>query len=1076
MDYESGEIEAKWKQYWVENEVYKTSNDTSKPKYYVLDMFPYPSGAGLHVGHPLGYIASDIFARYKRLQGYNVLHPMGYDAFGLPAEQYAIQTGVHPAVSTSENISFYRKQLDNLGFSFDWSRSVNTSDPKYYKWTQHIFLKIFGHYYNNETNKAAPIEALIATFEQEGNANVDATSSQETTFSADEWNGYSPKEQDDVLMNYRLAYRKVGFVNWCEELGTVLANDEVKDGVSERGGHPVVKKPMRQWALRITAYAERLLDGLEQVDFSDALKTQQRNWIGRSEGAQLFFELTHGNDELKKILEYQKKFFRTSAIIKKRERLRYLLTEYNISYAFPKKEQLTIDTIRSIGYISRVYRIVIVIDDNSFIQDSKYKEYQKKRENYLSGKGFTVYVYRPNLDGRELDQIFEKIHEKIKDFHASKSKPIDSIDSFNKGIIGKKVEVFTTRPDTISGATFMVLAPEHELVSEIVAPSYQEGVYDYIAYANSRSERDRMADVKTITGAFTGAYAINPFTGTKIPVWIADYVLISYGTGAIMAVPSGDERDTRFANHFGLDIVQVVDQSAHEGAAIGDKVGLMINSGFLNGLPVTEAVTKAIEEINTKKIGEGKINYRLRDANFSRQRYWGEPFPIKYDADGVSHTETNLPLELPNLDNFKPTKEGKAPLARAEDWVKEGGMTREIDTMPGFAGSSWYFLRYMDPTNEAAPFSAEAVNYWQDVDLYVGGAEHAVGHLMYSRFWHKFMFDLGMVPTREPYKKLVNQGMLQGVIEFLYMLKEKQDGNSVFVSADKLSEYEGQEFAQIPVHIDFMTDYGKPESYLNEAGRAQFKAWRPDYNTAVFVTNEEGQVITKSEVGKISKRYFNVVNPDDVVSQYGTDCFRMYEMFLGPLEDSKPWDTKGITGVSKFLRKFWNLFHNEGEWIVTDEKATPAELKILHTAIKKVNQDVANFSFNTCIAHFMVATNELKKATCSKREILEVLIVLMAPFAPFITEELWNKLGNKGSVHINGTYPEHDDAHLVQSTITYPVCIKGKKRATITVAADASTDAIEKEALAVEEVQKWIDGKPIRKVIVVPKRMVNIVI
>lgn len=935
MDYESGEIEAKWKQYWEENEVYKTSNDTSKPKYYVLDMFPYPSGAGLHVGHPLGYIASDIFARYKRLQGYNVLHPMGYDAFGLPAEQYAIQTGVHPAVSTSENISFYRKQLDNLGFSFDWSRSVNTSDPTYYKWTQQIFLKIFGHYYNNETNKASSIESLIATFEQEGNGNVQATSSQETTFSADEWNGYSPKEQDDVLMNYRLAYRKVGFVNWCEELGTVLANDEVKDGVSERGGHPVVKKPMRQWALRITAYAERLLDGLEQVDFSEALKTQQRNWIGRSEGAQLFFDV-HNSEE--------------------------------------------------------------------------------------------------------------------------------------------KIEVFTTRPDTIFGATFMVLAPEHDLVAQITTEEQKEAIKEYQAYANSRSERDRMADVKTITGAFTGAYAVNPFNGNQVPVWIADYVLISYGTGAIMAVPCGDERDERFANHFGLDIVPVIDQSAHEGAAIGDKVGVMINSGFLDGLPVTEAITKAIEEINAKQIGEGKINYRLRDANFSRQRYWGEPFPIKYDADGVAHTETNLPLELPTLDNFKPTKEGKAPLARATDWVKVGDMTREIDTMPGFAGSSWYFLRYMDPTNDEAPFSAEAVNYWQQVDLYVGGAEHAVGHLMYSRFWHKFMFDLGMVPTREPYKKLVNQGMLQGVIEFLYMLKEKQDGKSVFVSADKLAEYEGQEFAQIPVHIDFMTDYGKPESYLNEDGRAQFKAWRPDYNSAVFVTNDAGQVITKSEVGKISKRYFNVVNPDDVVSQYGTDCFRMYEMFLGPLEDSKPWDTKGITGVSKFLRKFWNLFHNEGEWIVTDEKATPAELKTLHTAIKKVNQDVANFSFNTCIAHFMVATNELKKANCSKREILEVLIVLMAPFAPFITEELWSKLGHEGSVHVNGTYPEHNESYLVQSTITYPVCIKGKKRATITVAANATQAAIEKEALAVEEVQKWIDGKPIRKVIVVPKRMVNIVI
>ncbi|WMX17334.1 leucine--tRNA ligase [Aureispira sp. CCB-E] len=935
MDYESSEIEAKWKQYWAEHEVYKTSNDTSKPKYYVLDMFPYPSGAGLHVGHPLGYIASDIFARYKRLQGYNVLHPMGYDAFGLPAEQYAIQTGVHPAVSTNQNISFYRKQLDNLGFSFDWSRSVNTSDPKYYKWTQHIFLKLFAHYYNNEIDKAEPIENLVELFEKEGNKNVQAASSQETIFSADEWNGYSPKEQDDVLMNYRLAYRKVGFVNWCEELGTVLANDEVKDGVSERGGYPVVKKPMRQWALRITAYAERLLNGLEQVEFSEALKTQQRNWIGRSEGAQLFFDVHNSNE---------------------------------------------------------------------------------------------------------------------------------------------KIEVFTTRPDTIFGATFMVLAPEHDLVKEITTEAQRQEIEDYQAYANSRSERDRMADVKSITGAFTGAYAVNPFTGNRIPIWIADYVLIGYGTGAIMAVPSGDERDERFAKHFGLEIVQVVDQSAYEGAAIGDKVGTMINSGFLNGFPVTEAITKAIEEINAKNIGEGKINYRLRDANFSRQRYWGEPFPVKYDKDGVAHAETNLPLELPTLDNFKPTKEGKAPLARAEEWVHQDGMTREIDTMPGFAGSSWYFLRYMDPNNDEAPFSAEAVNYWKEVDLYVGGAEHAVGHLMYSRFWHKFMFDLGMVPTREPYKKLVNQGMLQGVIEFLYMLKEKQDGQSVFVSADQLSEYDGQEFAQIPVHIDFVTDYGKPESYLNEEGRKQFKAWRPDYAGAVFVTNAKGQVVTHSEIGKISKRYFNVVNPDDVVAQYGTDCFRMYEMFLGPLEDSKPWDTKGITGVSKFLRKFWNLFYKDGQWAISEEKATPDELKILHTAIKKVNQDIANFSFNTCIAHFMVATNDLKKVNCNKREVLEPLVVLMAPFAPFITEELWQQLGHEGSVHANGKYPEHNPAYLVQSTITYPVCVNGKKRATVTFAADATKDAIEQEALAVDEVQKWIDGKPIRKIIVVPKRMVNIVI
>lgn len=983
MDYESSEIEAKWKQYWAEHEVYKTSNDTSKPKYYVLDMFPYPSGAGLHVGHPLGYIASDIFARYKRLQGYNVLHPMGYDAFGLPAEQYAIQTGVHPAVSTNQNISFYRKQLDNLGFSFDWSRSVNTSDPKYYKWTQHIFLKLFAHYYNNEIDKAEPIENLVELFEKEGNKNVQAASSQETIFSADEWNGYSPKEQDDVLMNYRLAYRKVGFVNWCEELGTVLANDEVKDGVSERGGYPVVKKPMRQWALRITAYAERLLNGLEQVEFSEALKTQQRNWIGRSEGAQLFFDVHNSNE---------------------------------------------------------------------------------------------------------------------------------------------KIEVFTTRPDTIFGATFMVLAPEHDLVKEITTEAQRQEIEDYQAYANSRSERDRMADVKSITGAFTGAYAVNPFTGNRIPIWIADYVLIGYGTGAIMAVPSGDERDERFAKHFGLEIVQVVDQSAYEGAAIGDKVGTMINSGFLNGFPVTEAITKAIEEINAKNIGEGKINYRLRDANFSRQRYWGEPFPVKYDKEGVAHAETNLPLELPTLDNFKPTKEGKAPLARAEEWVHQDGMTREIDTMPGFAGSSWYFLRYMDPNNDEAPFSAEAVNYWKEVDLYVGGAEHAVGHLMYSRFWHKFMFDLGMVPTREPYKKLVNQGLIQGRSLILYrdiinVLEVDPDNDYKAINNDYDADFDlvffgffenfkllpnerfewldsGERYFKFdsryysmqhghqstPLHIDI--SLADRDDCISRKKLEEFCPSRygyVDYDSDQIHVNwiqkgDEQLVKLVPEVEKMSKSKFNVVNPDNLVKEYGTDCFRLYEMFLGPLEDSKPWDTKGITGVSKFLRKFWNLFYKDGQWAISEEKATPDELKILHTAIKKVNQDIANFSFNTCIAHFMVVTNDLKKVNCNKREVLEPLVVLMAPFAPFITEELWQQLGHEGSVHANGKYPEHNPAYLVQSTITYPVCVNGKKRATVTFAADATKDAIEQEALAVDEVQKWIDGKPIRKIIVVPKRMVNIVI
>ncbi len=936
MDYQPNAIEAKWRQFWQENKVYKTTNDTSKPKYYVLDMFPYPSGAGLHVGHPLGYIASDIFARYKRLQGYNVLHPMGYDAFGLPAEQYAIKTGVHPAVSTAENMERYRAQLDNLGFCFDWDRQVNTSDPKYYKWTQSIFLKIFEHYYDTHQQKAAPISALVATFQKEGNANVQAASSQEEIFTAAQWNQFSAREQSDILMNYRLAYRKTSFVNWCEELGTVLANDEVKDGVSERGGHPVTKKPMLQWALRIIAYAERLLNGLEEVEFSEALKTQQKNWIGRSEGAKVFFDIDQHND---------------------------------------------------------------------------------------------------------------------------------------------KIEVFTTRPDTIYGATFMVLAPEHDLVSQITTADQKQAIEEYIDYTNGRSERDRMADVKSVTGAFTGAYAINPASGKQVPIWIADYVLAGYGTGAIMAVPSGDERDARFAEKFNLEIIPVVDQSAHEGAEIGDKVGTMINSGDLNGLTVKEAIKKAIAILEEKNIGEGKINYRLRDANFSRQRYWGEPFPIQYDADGIPHTVNDLPVALPELDNFKPTKEGKAPLARATEWMQTpDGMTREIDTMPGFAGSSWYFLRYMDANNDEEMFSQEAVNYWQQVDLYVGGAEHAVGHLMYSRFWHKFLYDLGIVPTTEPYKKLINQGMLQGRIEYMYMLKEKQEGKSVFLCAGCIDQYKDQEMTLIPVHIDFVKNYGEDDSYLDAAGLEEFRNWLPDYQDAIFITNPEGAVVTHSEIGKISKSKYNVINPDDVSDQYGADCFRMYEMFLGPIEDSKPWDVKGITGVSKFLRKFWSLFYKEEKWVVTEDKATPAELKILHTVIKKINHDIEQFSFNTCIAAFMIAVNDLRKANCHKREILAPLVSLMAPFAPYITEELWSVLGNEGSIHANGTFPTHEEKYLVESTVEYPICINGKKKTMATFQADASKDTIEKEALALEEVQRLIEGKTVRKVIVVPKRMVNIVV
>jgi leucyl-tRNA synthetase len=935
MDYQPDKIEAQWKQYWVDHQVYKTETDPSKPKYYVLDMFPYPSGDGLHVGHPLGYVASDIFARYKRLSGFNVLHPMGYDAFGLPAEQHAIKKGVHPAVSTAINMKAYRQQLDNLGFCYDWSRSVNTSNPDYYKWTQAIFLKLFEHYYDTAEQRARPVAELVAQFEQDGNAGVHAHCSQEYSFTAEDWNGYSEKERDEILMNYRLAYRKVSFVNWCEELGTVLANDEVKDGVSERGAFPVVRRPMKQWALRITAYAERLLRGLDKIDFSEALKTQQRNWIGRSSGAQLEFQV-HG--------------------------------------------------------------------------------------------------------------------QKV------------------------SIEVFTTRPDTIFGVTFMVLAPEHELVEQLTTPEQIQDIKRYKEYASSRSERDRMADVKTITGAFTGSYAVHPFTGEQIPIWIADYVLIGYGTGAIMAVPSNDERDQRFAKYFDLPIRWVVDQSDYPDVGIGEKVGFIQESDFLNGMSVKEAIKAAIAAVEEKGIGQEQVNYRLRDANFSRQRYWGEPFPIKYDAQGVAHTIEELPLTLPELDNFKPTKEGKAPLARAEDWVKQGEYVRETDTMPGFAGSSWYFLRYMDPHNDAEPFSQAAVAYWQDVDLYVGGAEHAVGHLMYSRFWHKFLYDLGFVPTREPYKKLVNQGMLQGFIEMLPMLKQKQEGKSVFVSADRLDEYDDDEWTLIFVHIDLVTDYGKEESYLDAEGREKFKKWSPDYANALFITNKEDQLVTHTELGKISKSKYNVINPDDVVNQYGADCFRLYEMFLGPIEDSKPWDTHGITGVSKFLRKFWGLFYKDDQWLVTEDAPSKAALKILHTAIKKVNHDIPTFSFNTCVAHFMTAINDLRKINCHSRAVLKDLVLLIAPFAPFISEQLWHDLGEDSSIHRTGVYPQHEEKYLVEDSVTYPVCVNGKKRATATFAADASKQSIEETALQLEEVQRWIDGKTIRKVIVVPKRMVNIVV
>lgn len=957
MHYHPENIEPKWRQKWVDDSLYKISNDSVKPKYYVLDMFPYPSGAGLHVGHPLGYIASDIFARYKRLKGFNVLHPMGYDAFGLPAEQYAIQTGVHPAISTDENIKRYREQLDNIGFSFDWSREVKTSDPSYYKWTQWIFLQLFHHYYDLSENKAKPIDDLISSFEKFGSAYVRSYHSHDSDFTAKEWAEMSPKQKDDTLMNYRLAYRKTGYVNWCEALGTVLANDEVKDGLSERGGHPVEKKAMMQWSLRITAYAERLLQDLDTLEWSDALKSMQRNWIGRSEGAQMFFEIV-GHEE--------------------------------------------------------------------------------------------------------------------------------------------KLEIFTTRPDTIFGATYLVLAPEHDLVKKITTTEQNENVQAYLEYVSSRSEIDRMSEVKEVSGVFTGAYAKHPFTGKEIPIWLGEYVLKDYGTGAIMAVPSDDERDQLFAKKFGLEIIDVVDKSEYPGSTLHDKTGKIINSDFLNGMEVMNAIQYMFEQIEKTGIGAKKVNYKLRDANYSRQRYWGEPFPIAYDKDGIAHplSVDKLPLTLPELENFQPASGGKSPLARADKWVNQyENVVLETDTMPGFAGSSWYFLRYMDAGNEKEFASEEAIKYWQDVDLYVGGTEHAVGHLMYSRTWHKFLYDLGYVPTIEPFKKLINQGMITayGYYFDTFKIRMKDKNANIYRNYEKFGNkrdsivveegYDIEKVSESTHRLAYVQNYLDPNNritkvnfikYCKEIGD-KYYPYSPDQFYWVNDENGEDYFTVNVIQEKMSKSKYNVQNPDEIVTRYGADCFRMYEMFLGPIEQSKPWDTKGIDGVNRFLRKYWSLYFSEKGWEVSDEAPTAEENKILHTTIRKVTDDIERFSFNTCISAFMVCVNELKRLECNKRQILEPLTILLAPFAPFITEELWEKFGNKTSVH-SADYPVFLEKYLIQDTVEYPVCVNGKKRDIVAVSAQLSQTEIQSLALSLDNVKKYVEGKDLQKVIVVPGRMINLVI
>ncbi len=1103
MEYDFHDVEAKWQQYWRNHQTYKTTGDNNRPKYYVLDMFPYPSGAGLHVGHPLGYIASDIYSRYKRLKGFNVLHPMGYDAFGLPAEQYAIQTGQHPAITTEQNINRYREQLDKIGLSFDWSREVRTSDPSYYKWTQWIFMQLFNSWYNNGTKKAENIQALITLFQRNGNSGIDAVNNQEKEFDAVAWNNFNEREQQTILLNYRLAYLADTMVNWCPGLGTVLANEEVKDGVSERGGFPVERKLMKQWCLRITAYAERLLNDLDGIDWTESIKDAQRNWIGRSEGAML-----------------------------------------------------------------------------EFSPDS----YRGQKEDW-------------------------------------------------------RIEVFTTRPDTIFGVTFLTLAPEHELVDKITTNDQRKAIDEYVNYAKNRSERERMSEVKKISGAFTGAYAINPFNNEKIPVWIGDYVLSGYGTGAVMAVPAGDQRDWDFAKYFKLPIPAIVKDADISEGADATKDGIMINSGFLNGLTGHQAIKAAIKEIEKLGIGKGKINYRLRDAIFSRQRYWGEPFPVYY-KEGLPYLveESELPVLLPDVDKYLPTEDGEPPLARAKDWryspkslnpgpspsekgvhpsekggvpvekeekkaswqtanVKNWEITKansrelrkiateaedllwqelrnqkleikfrrqhvidefivdfvclekmlviEVDgeihneqkeydeqrtlilnengfnvirftnkevkeniqqvlhtikvelqtrqsltkepsdlseeipplrrrgvggeaesypyehsTMPGWAGSSWYFLRYMDANNDQAFASKEAVDYWQDIDLYLGGAEHATGHLLYVRFWTKFLFDLGLIPKNEPAKKLINQGMIQGVSSFIFRV----NGTNKYVSANLKSNYECT-----PLHVDVSMVKN------NELNIAAIRKWRPEYADAEFIL-EDGKYICGSEVEKMSKSKWNVVSPDDIINAYGADCLRMYEMFLGPLEQSKPWNTNGISGVANFIRKLWRLYHTkEHQFFVSDEAPTPAELKVLHKTIKKVEEDVERFSFNTSVSTFMICINELTDVKCNKRAILEPLAIILSAYAPHVCEELWSLLGHKESIS-KAVFPKWNEAYLTEDSFEYPISINGKVRFKLQLSLNLTKEEVEQTVRKAEEMHKYLNGDQPKKVIVVPGRIVNIVV
>tara|TARA_R110002051_G_scaffold145817_1_gene218744 strand:- start:79 stop:3537 length:3459 start_codon:yes stop_codon:yes gene_type:complete len=1151
MNYNFTEIEAKWQKYWADNQTFKAINNSEKEKFYVLDMFPYPSGAGLHVGHPLGYIASDIYARYKRHKGFNVLHPMGYDSFGLPAEQYAIQTGQHPAITTETNIARYREQLDKIGFSFDWSREVRTSNPDYYKWTQWIFIQLFNSWYNNESHKAEDIATLISLFEKEGNATVNAVADEAIpVFSADEWNAYDTKKQQELLLHYRLTYLAETEVNWCPALGTVLANDEIVNGVSERGGHPVIRKKMTQWSMRISAYAQRLLDDLATVDWPQPLKDSQTNWIGRSQGASVTFKIlplapsegggtpfgymTGGNNS-HLLLERAKEM--RSNPTKAEAALWESLKGKNLGVKF-RRQHLIADFI--VDFVCLSKKLVVEVD--GAIHELQHEQ-DNARTEILNSRGFKVIRFNNEQVLGDVDAVVSAIGEEL----------LNREEVAPSGARG--IDVFTTRPDTIFGVSFMTLAPEHELVSEITTAEQKEAVEAYIEATAKRSERERMADVKTISGVFTGAYAEHPFTKEPIPIWIGDYVLAGYGTGAVMAVPCGDQRDYDFAKHFNIAIPNIFEGVDISEEAFADKDKTVIaNSDFLNGLPYKKAMKLAIYELEKIGQGQGKINYRLRDAVFSRQRYWGEPFPVYY-VDGMPQMidVKHLPIALPEVEKYLPTETGEPPLGNATVWAWDTVTNKvvnnskinnttvwplELNTMPGWAGSSFYFNRYMDPNNENEIFSKEAIDYWQDVDLYIGGSEHATGHLLYARFWQKFLFDKGVVPKNEFAKKLINQGMITGTSAFVYRMNvaidaedygwdinwlkkigsvfKEENSNWFFISYNKIKSLlkESNDFSKLRIDAiapdlnlelekaifpllkeEIIEDFQKYNrrlklyirsrsiqplhvdvSFVNASDALDieaFKNWREEYKDAEFIL-EDGKYIVGREVEKMSKSKYNVVSPDSICEEYGADSLRLYEMFLGPLEQSKPWNTAGITGTHGFLKKLWRLYVDDKDVKVTDTEASKDSLKTLHKTIKKVEEDIENFSFNTSVSTFMIAVNELSAQKCNNRKILESLIVLVSPYAPHIAEELWSKLGHSESIS-TAPFPKFEAKYLVESSKEYPVSFNGKMRFKLELPMDFSKDQIEEAVMSHEKTKEQLAGRTPKKVIIVPGKIINIV-